>query len=65
MTLDICLGESSFFSRDQNVQHPTGNVGPLIVALANGRPKRFLGNNFRQNDMSIRIIESTTSSRQT
>ena len=29
MTLDIGLGDSSFFSRDQHIQYPTGNVSPF------------------------------------
>ncbi len=39
----------------KSVQRTT--LKPLIVALADGRAERLLGNDFRQDDEAVRIIE--------
>ena len=55
--IDITLVDTQLFRGDQRLKNPTGYVGPLIVALAYCRPERLLGNNLRENDVRVRVID--------
>ena len=54
---DILGRHAEFFGGDQRVIGPLRDVEPLFVALANSRSERLLGDDLRENDVVVRIIE--------
>ncbi|MPL95813.1 hypothetical protein SDC9_41985 [bioreactor metagenome] len=53
--VDIGRGDAVFLRRDQREEGPAHDVAPLVVAMAHGRPERFLRDDFRQDDVVFRI----------
>ena len=61
----IGSSDAVFLSGDQGVNGPADDVGPLIVAMTNDGTQRFLGNNFRKDQVVLGLGERGACRRQT
>lgn len=52
---DVRLGHAEFLGIQHGVVGPADDVAPVIVAVANGRAERLLRDDFRQNDVVVRV----------
>ena len=53
--VDILLGDIELFGVEHRKQRPLHDIEPLVVAMANHRAERLLGDDLGQNDVIIRI----------
>src|SRR5690606_28038868 len=57
---DIGLRNAVFLGVEQRIMRPANDVCPLGVALTNGQAERLLGDDFRQDDVIVRIGKRQT-----
>src|SRR3546814_5104444 len=56
---DVCSSDL-----DQRIQGPADDVAPLVVALAHQRTQRLLGDDLRQDDVILGVVERRARGRQ-
>ncbi|ENN86993.1 hypothetical protein RHSP_13702 [Rhizobium freirei PRF 81] len=55
--IDVLLRDAEFLGIDHRIGRPADDVEPLVVALADGRAERLLGDDLRQNDVVVRVLQ--------
>src|SRR3546814_4058230 len=62
--VDVLGGDAVFLGEDQRIQGPADDVAPLVVALAHQRNQRLLGDDPRQDDVILGVVERRAHGRQ-
>src|SRR6185295_7378677 len=55
--VDVGLGDALLLGDQHDVERPADDVAPAVVAMADGRPERLLGDDLRQDDVVARILQ--------
>ncbi len=55
--VDVLLRDPEFFGVHKRIGGPADDVEPLVVTLANGRAEWLLGDDFRQDDVVVGVLQ--------
>ncbi len=58
--LDVGLGDAELLGIEHGIVRPPDDVSPLVVAVADCRAKRLLGDDLWQNDVIVRVRDGQT-----